>query len=66
MGVSLRSKSGGKPGSEHETNRTPAQEEEEAGLPLKPAPVCAKGLSLGLGSRGHAASLPLLTPKEDP
>lgn len=52
LDVSLRSKSEAKPESEHHTNRTPAQGEEEAGL-------CAKGPSLDLGSRGHEVSLPL-------
>lgn len=62
LGVSLRSKGEAKPESEHQTNKTPAQGEEEGESPespsLKAAPVCAKGLlSLHLGSRGHEVSL---------
>lgn len=60
--VSLRSKSEAKPESEHPTNKIPAQGEEEAeGLSLKPVPVCAKGLSLDLASRGQEVSLPLFS-----
>lgn len=68
LGVSLGSKSEAKTESEHETNETPAQGEEEAeGPSLKPVPVCAKGLSLDLGSRGHEVSLPsAMTPDCSP
>lgn len=69
LGVSLRSKREAKPESEHQTNKTAAQGEEEADGPsLKPIPVCAMGLSLDLASRGHkvSLSLPPFSLKDDP
>lgn len=62
--VPLGSKNDAEAKSEKQTNKTPTQGEEGAeGISLKPAPACAKGLSLGLGGRGHGVFSPPFQPE---